>query len=307
MSLVSYFCDTSKLGMSYLKGDYGEMKDEINDGKIKTTFSIEFGGEKFAYNIHKNEPLSTLYSFNVFMVDFVFTSIDTLHEKNQYFVLGKLMENLNEQILSKPAYYVFRIPTNIVDLLKSYNENFDKSVFCGGIVTYISMDKRIKERPEIKARIFETDKIYIRENKSELINIAKQAFEIYQGQYHISSVTEYKAGEIYTNWLKKAFDNLSETTKLLVSEFEGKPAAFFLYEEDELCGRGILGGVSSKFRKTGSYKGLLSEALNIASRSNKYLTTGTQFDNFIVQRAWGKMGMSPCTSYYNFHLDARNL
>lgn len=135
--------------------------------------------------------------------------------------------------------------------------------------------------------------------------MAKDAFENYQGQYHISYVTSEKAGEIYTDWVRKGFSKRIDSEKIIVAEYRNKVVGFWTYSEANKSLQTGLTGVSSKYRNLGIYSKMLDEALRESQNSRKFITIGTQFDNLIVQRVWNKVGMVPYLSYFNIHIDGR--
>lgn len=304
MSIKSYYCNPSELGLAYLKNDFSRIRENILKGMVPCTFSIKEDGETYGYHIHDNVPLTKLYGFDVIMVDFVFSKAETLHEPKQLEIMSTLLESINDYMNQRKGYYIFRLPSHIVDLIKAYNGKISGSIFCGGLVTYISTKKEELETTSFKSKVIYPDHEYIEKNLQKLIDISKDAFSLYQGQYHISPVTECKAGEMYEDWFKRAFEPNTGST-ILVAEYEGNPASVWIHEEDDFCGKIVLSGVSSKFREVGAYTATLIEAWNISARNNKYLIAGTQFDNFIVQGVWSKLGMKPFLSYYNFHVDRK--
>jgi len=305
MSNNSYICDVAQLGEAYITNDDNRIRNMILSEKVACTFYLDENNERYGYYIHLNEPLTKVYGFDVFMVDFVFSKMSLLHGEQQENSLKKLLNELSHFIASHRGYYNFRVPTHFVDLIRAFNEIINNSIFCGGLVTYIYKENKQIDISNIKAKIFVPNDEYILNHKNDLISIAKSAFGKYQGQYHISAVTSDKASNIYTDWIAKSFETNSNKQKLIVAECDSRLAGFWTYEEDNIGQYTGLTGVSSEYRRYGAYNGMIETALNIASSQKKFMTIGTQFDNYVVQRVWGKLGLIPFLSYYNFHVDRR--
>mgnify|MGYP000959969619 CR=1 FL=1 len=308
MSLLTYYLDISALGQAYINHNYEQLRQNILKGKVPLSFYLTNRNEVYGYHIHINSPLSKIYGFKVYMVDFVFSSISNLHLEEQEAIFLELFNYLKQEINATEGYYNFRLPTHIVDVLKSFNQIFEGYYVCGGLVTYISHQSNeilLKSEKKEKIKIVYPDQHYIAEYRNDLLDIAKESFSSYQGQYHISPTLSAKAPEIYSEWLTRAFSPADQTRedRIVVAHIENQPVGFWTYTENEYSYLTGLTAVAPKFRNFGIYKKLLIETLNSSMDKNKNLLIGTQFDNFIVQHVWGKMGLSPFVSYYNIHFN----
>ena len=131
-----------------------------------------------------------------------------------------------------------------------------------------------------------------------------ESFKTYQGQYHISPITEKKAGQIYENWIKYSLDHCNGKD-IVVAEYNQIPIGFVTIAEKESAVEGVLSAVQSEYRQFGAYRAMISFLVNDAFEKEKSFITSTQFDNFIVQGVWNSIGLKPFYSIYNFHIDKR--
>lgn len=306
MEPVSYICDVELMGSAYLNKNYETLRAQIKNSQF-ITYSLNVGDDIFGFYIHKNEPLTRIYKFDVFMVDFLFSSTSRLHADMQEQIITKLLTEINNYIKQNKGYYNFRIPSNIVDLNKCFNKVFHNFIFCGGLITYLNTNLKNRKDDNNKrdVSVLIPNKKYLQEHDLEITQVAKEAFENYQGQYHISYVTSEKAGEIYIDWVKKGFSERIDSEKIIVAEHNNEVVGFWTYVESNKSLQTGLTGVSSKYRNLGIYSKMLDEALRESQNSGKFITIGTQFDNLIVQRVWNKVGMVPYLSYFNIHIDGR--
>lgn len=306
MSTVSYYCNTSDLAMAFINRDYQLLHTKIMNGKVSYCENHNVHeNEIFAYHIHKNLPLTKLYRFDIYMVDFVFSAVDTLHKPMQLEIITDLLSKLKKELQRMNAYFIFRIPTHIIDLIKAMNAIFTESIFCGGTVTYLSNPKKQNVSKNDDIQIISADQPFFDRHREELIALANASFANYQSQYFISPVTEELAPMIYSQWLENAFATKEDNALVNIALYNSEIAGFWIHEEDELCGQAVLAGVNGKFRGKNIYTTLFSQALERCHKQNKLLTAGTQFDNYIAQGTYGNLGLRPYMGYYNYHLDLR--
>lgn len=302
MPVLSYMDDIFKLSHSYVTRDYNDIKTEVLKNCEELDYSFEEEDELWGYKIYPNAPLKKLYGFDVWVVRFFFSSVDTLHNERQETIMDTLFACLKNQMDSIPGYYNIRLPSHIVDVIKGFNKHLLNGMFCGGTVEQIISQKRIEIEYKEGIKTFFADKEYIDKHKKILLDMTYASFETYQGQYHISQTTASKAGVIYENWIRGNFEQFHENTVLVV-EYQGEPIGFCTIGEDEWAVEGQLSAVSSEHRKLGGYRTMISTLINYATDNNKSFIASTQFDNFIVQGIWNSLGMKPYFSFYNFHYD----
>jgi hypothetical protein len=300
---MSYVDDNSHLGRTYLERDYSKLEKEIKEHKNDYTYCIEDEKSIYAFNVSDNDSLSRIYGDKFRVIRLILGCVDTLHSEQQEKKCMELFVQINKYMAENPGYYNLRIPTHFVDVVKAYNKEVHDSIFCGGTVEWIGSGKTIPLNQQNDIAVFWADKEYIQNNKKRLLEIAYKSFESYQGQYHISQITESKAGIIYEKWLENSFDNYKDN--VVVVAYKDEPIAFVLYGETETAVEAVLGAVDNNYRQYGAYRLMISFGVNYATENHKDFVTSTQFDNFIVQGVWASIGLKPFYSIYNVHLDRR--
>ncbi len=306
MSKAAYICDMQELGLAYINKNQDNLAEKIKRGDVPITYNVSDTDDVIGCHIHLNKPLTRVYGFTVYMVDFVFSSIETLHDEKQHDSIIKLMQLIDKHMSEQPGYYNFRIPSHVVDVIKAFNATFERKIFCGGLVTYISMpDMQIKQSDASKVNVFLADEEYISKHEKELYDLAGAVFDVYQGQYHISNVTASKATQVYTDWISKGFMTKNENEEIIVAEYRNEIVGFWTFQSLSHCLSVGIGGVGVNGRGLGVYKSMLNCVIEIANKRNKFVSTGTQFDNFIVQNVWNKLGLTSIMSYYSMHIDRR--
>ena len=304
MAIISFEDNNYKYVKCFVERDYSNLAKEIIQNKKELTHYVEEDNVLYGYKIFKNVPLTNLYQNNYYSVRFYFANIDTMHNTNQEKNIIVLLAHLKDKIEKDGGYYNLRIPTHIVDLVRAYNREITDSIFCGGTVEeYIHM-KKVDDNNKNHLNIFIADNEYINNHRERLLEMTYQSFESYQGQYHISYITDDKAGKIYENWIETSLGSGSNDLTV-VAEYDGEPIGFVTLGEEENAVEGILSAVSNEHRQYGAYKAMIAYAINYAYDKNKTFVTSTQFDNFIVQGTWASLGLKPFYSIYNIHVDRR--
>lgn len=304
MAKISFEDNNNKYVKCFVERDYSFLERDIWDNKENLTHFIDANGILYGYKVSKNIPLTNLYENDFYSVRFYFANIDTLHNVEQEKNIIMLLEHLKDKIEEDRGYYNLRIPTHIVDLVRAYNQVFLDIIFCGGTVEEYIYDKKVDDNNKNNLKLFFANSDYIDQHKEELLKMTYQSFETYQGQYHISHITDNKAGKIYENWIESSLSKASNDLTVVV-EHEGEPIGFVTLGEEENAVEGILSAVSNEHRQYGAYKAMIAYAINYANSKGKSFVTSTQFDNFIVQSVWASLGLKPFYSIYNIHLDRR--
>ena len=258
----------------------------------------------YGFHITTNSPLTELFKRPFYVVRFTFANVNTMHNAKQEVCMIELLKKLKEKIQQQKGYYNFRIPSHIVDLVKGYNEVFKEGYFCGGTVEEVISGKIVENKLKDGLRVFFADLDYINKHKKTLLDMTFQSFQSYQGQYHISPVTEEKAGEIYENWIHYSLEHC-DGQDVVIAEYDNRPIGFVTILEKENAVEGVLSAVESEYRKFGAYRAMISYIVNYAQKKGKSFITSTQFDNFIVQGVWNSIGLKPFYSIYNFHIDKK--
>lgn len=302
MSVISFVDNNYKYAKSYIKRDYSELAKEIISDQEELTYSSYVDGILYGYKIASNKPLTELYGADFYSVRFYFANIDTMHNKMQEENMIIMMKHLSEDIEKKRGYYNLRIPTHVIDVVRAYNQVFTNTIFCGGTVEQYIYNKQVPDNNKNKLKVFWADSSYITKFQDALLAMTYKSFESYQGQYHISHVTDSKAGKVYENWIRESLQ-IETDDKIVVTEWQGEPIGFVTVGEDDFCVEGILSAVSDAHRQYGAYKAMIAYVINYAYENDKCFITSTQFDNFIVQGVWNSLGLKPFYSIYNIHIE----
>ncbi len=303
MAMISYRDDMSILVQCHVNNDYGILEKMISSQKNDLTYKVEHKNNLYGYKSSMVETLSSIYGIPIYVTKFYFSRIETTHSESQCVFIDKLFEHLSKYIHDVKGYHIIRIPSQFVDVIKSYNRYIRNMAFCGGTVAYNCIRSKLTTIKNNKLEIFFADETYIEKHTMQLRAIAKRSFAQYSGQYHISSVTEQKASMIYENWLAGIFEKYVPNT-LAIAQYNGELVGFHSIEEDNFTINGILGAVSDDYRNLGAYKAIIKFCIDYAlHEKEKLFIISTQFDNFAVQGVWTSLGLKPYYSFYNFHID----
>ena len=302
---ISFVDNNFQYAKCYITRNYTELTKQILAGNYELDYEKREDDFLCGYKIQKNEPLSSLYEDNYYSVRFYFANVDTLHQEKQETMMEAMMQHLLIEIEERKGYYNLRIPTHIVDLLKAYNKLPERGIFCGGTVEQYIANKEVPDNIKQGVKVFWANTQYVEKHKDLMLSMTYRSFETYQGQYHISHVTENKAGKIYENWIRNSLLENSQDL-VVVAEYNGIPIGFVTVAEDDFALEGVLSAVSEEYRQYGAYKAMISYIVNSAYERGKSFITSTQFDNFIVQGVWNSLGLKPFYSIYNIHIDKRD-
>ncbi|MCI5731711.1 MAG: GNAT family N-acetyltransferase [Eubacterium sp.] len=302
---ISFVDNNFQYAKCYITRNYTELAKQILAGNYELDYEKREDDFLCGYKIQKNEPLSSLYEDNYYSVRFYFANVDTLHQEKQETMMEAMMQHLLIEIEERKGYYNLRIPTHIVDLLKAYNKLPERGIFCGGTVEQYIANKEVPDNIKQGVKVFWANTQYVEKHKDLMLSMTYRSFETYQGQYHISHVTENKAGKIYENWIRNSLLENSQDL-VVVAEYNGIPIGFVTVAEDDFALEGVLSAVSEEYRQYGAYKAMISYIVNSAYERGKSFITSTQFDNFIVQGVWNSLGLKPFYSIYNIHIDKRD-
>ncbi len=297
MAEISVNMDFYEQSAAFRSGDWSRVEEQLLGQRFDC--AAETGTGLVGAQIRVNEPLSKLYGFPVRLVDFSALRFETLSRADQARACRDLFTRLKERMDAEPAYYTMRVPADMVDLLRAFNEVFSRTLFCGGTVMYVG--EHGTARPEIrtKARSFLADRKFIEEHRGEMTALIAETFENFRGQYHLSPVLHDGAGQIYSEWIDRAFDNEAEV--IAVATYQGEVAALHSLGVYDRYVSGILGGASDRYRRIGAYKAVIGRALEFCDEQELDFLIGTQMDNYVVQGVWGGFGLKPFFSFYNIH------
>lgn len=138
-----------------------------------------------------------------------------------------------------------------------------------------------------------------------LKEIASKTFKNYMGHFHADeSLSKEKCDELYIKWAVNSITDKKIADEVLIAENDTYMLGFaamkvVLHEESDV----VLTGTASEARHRGVYSELMKEAINRSkTKKLKYISTGTQVNNYIVQNVWMKLGAKIFDSYYTLHL-----
>lgn len=304
MNKIAYLDDNIALGACHVSRDYSALRQQVLAQDCPVTQELVVDGERFGFAITRNLPLTKIYGFPCYVVKFVFSAVQTLHDDAQEAILRQVAAKLADCMDREKGYYNIRIPTHIVDLIKAVNCECRNLIFCGGTVEEIHMGQVTAPIVKDGMRLFFADQDFVAQNRAHLEQLAYASFKSYQGQYHISPVTDQKAGEIYSSWIAGYFDSFAPNT-VLVAEYEGETVGYCTIRETGQAVDAVLSSVDAGKRQLGTYKAMISTLIAYAKKQGKLFVTSTQFDNYIVQGTWNSLGLRPFYSIYNMHYDNR--
>lgn len=305
MALVAYRDDNTQLGPCFVRRDYSTLRERILqeqdtlDGRIVTE-----AGEVYGYRISRNNPVSGIYGMEVMVVRFEFSCIDTIHHREQEKYIHMLCEQLRDRLLSQKVYWNVRLPIHIIDLIRCFQQVCPPMFFCGGTTELVHIGD-VPEKPDTPwLRNFMADEAYCAEHRERLTQMAYESFKSYQGQYHISPVTSSKAGLVYKNWIDQAFSHFEKNT-LIISEMNNVLCGFILLKQTRAAIEGLLAATDSTMRRSGAYKAMSIDIIQMAKSSGRLYVASTQFDNFVSAGTMTSLGMRPFYGVYNYHFDNR--
>ena len=282
MSEVAYLDQSTLLAKCYAEKSYVFLREKILQEHTNCTKTIHQNGEIYGYTIALNQPLTELYHFPCYVVKFVFSKVDTLHSQNQEETMRELCAALKEAIAAQKGYYTMRVPSHIVDLIRAINGTFTNLIFCGGTVDVVFAGPLNVPQWDKDVDVFIADQSFIIKNKDQLVSLAYESFKRYQGQYHISPVTDNKASTIYSQWIERDLDG-DERNIILVAQHKGEIAGYLTAIEEPAVIEGILASVNGTKRSLGIYKAMNCSIIQYAESKGKAYVTSTQFDNYITQ------------------------
>lgn len=291
----SFLDENISYAKAFLENDYEYLNKKIDS--LSLTYKKEIDGSLYGFVISKNEPLTKLYGFQFNVVRFVFKNFCSLHNNEQEKIIKEMCIDLKNKVDDTKGYYNIRIPSHIIDLVKGFNEIFKNYQLCGCTTEQGTCKETIvKNDPELK--IFYADKEYLIKNEENLKELMFKSFENYKGQYHISSITCSKAGQIYSNWIN---ESLLKNDRVIIGEINNKIAGCITVRDVNDGVEAFLGCVNSEYQRRGIYKSLISALINDSHKERKVFVSGTQIENYRVLKAWASMGLRPLYSFYNIH------
>jgi len=301
VNLISYVEDRNLLAHCTDKRDYTEVRNLIDRERQKYSYVDESRGALFAYLIQEVKQLTRVYGCPFYSVEFAFKDLPMVFSEETEKDFSRMTSTLTGEILSRRGYYVLKVPSHIVGLISSLNSAQFRTVFTGGTVSYFANRRRSSPVAQDKIDIGIAEEDTLARFRDKLIELSKEAFKAYFGQYHIADFTRNKAGQIYSNWTEEHL--ISNRGSTIIALATDDLAGFLTVEHTRFTYEMVLSGVSEAYRGKRVYERMIASGLNYALKSKKLATLSTQFNNFAVQRAWNNLGFKPFYSFYTFHIN----
>lgn len=135
-------------------------------------------------------------------------------------------------------------------------------------------------------------------------NIARLAFQSYFGHYHADpGIANSAADAVYTDWAKTSVIRSDENSPVLVALWHDMIVGFATIRvntptESEV----VLNAIHPEYKGRGLYGQLIRRVMEMtAERKAERLVSSTQINNYVVQRAWTRLGFTHERSLYTFH------
>lgn len=141
---------------------------------------------------------------------------------------------------------------------------------------------------------------YQEKDLSELINFAQKSFKI--DRFHSDpSLDNTYADDYYAKWIENSCKGYSD--RVVVAELDGEAVGFTTCKLPDAEGNSkiVLSAVSEKSRGKGVYTSMIHEGLKWLQDKSKYITVGTQINNYPVQKTWNNLGLYLTESSYVLH------
>jgi len=296
---TSYIEDKNLIAYCVDKRDYSEITLLIKENKKSFDYIVEDGEDIFAYKIKKISQLTNIYKKDIFAVNFSFNNIEHEFNEKQVKLMERLVKQLSTTMNNINGYCILKVPSDNLMLIDQLNICLSCNIFAGGTVCYYTK--------ELRPRKFEEDGLSIRlitkkekiKFKDQLLTLGRKCFEDYFGQYHISYVTRDKAPLIYENWVEDYI--LSDSEDILIATYGNDIAGFLTIDNQPHVIEMVLSAVNEKYRGAKVYERMIRAGVELSLNNNKLATLSTQFDNYLVQRAWVNIGFKPYYSFYLMH------
>lgn len=296
-----YIEDKNIIAKCYKNREYEDLKNKIDEEKSQYNVYINRDEIGVGYKIKEIDSLSRIYKNKFFAVEFALCNYNCKNTSLEN-IFKEIFINLCSDINKRSGYYILKIPCEFESLLNSFNKYISNTIFTGGTVCYY-WDK------DIASEININDELDIRKiNKSEaeklkikLMELSKKSFTNYVGQYHIAEYTKIKAPIIYEEWVESYIDNMKDT--LYVAFLKENPVGFLTVESTDFSNEMVLSAVDESVRGRKIYERMIRKCVEDSKEDKKIVTLSTQFNNYLVQRAWINIGFKPYHSFYTFHVN----
>ena len=140
--------------------------------------------------------------------------------------------------------------------------------------------------------------------EDEVKEIALEAFQDYQGHYHVDPRLNVKGFQlVYQDWAYQACLTRGSQTGVLVCPVDGVLAGFVIVDLNEEGFSVVsLSGLRKRYQNTGIYAAFYFPLVKWSlDRGIKYSMASTQITNIAQQNYYARFGYKPIYSVYTYH------
>ena len=233
------------------------------------------------------EIMKDVFNSEIFQINMGnINSLDLKDVDNTLFMAEKEFDHLSIKLDSnqlKECNYLLSKGFYIVDTLVSYIFDYEKNIF-----------PEIKESKEVII-----DKV----NPEDVEQISKIAYNsFFNDRFHNDiNLNNELCNQYYENWIRNSCNGFADLV-LVGKDDKGNILGFGTgkYYDEEHSAL-VLNAVTEFARGKGVYTLMIYEAMKFFKGKSRYLTLGTQINNYAVQKAWNKLGFKIYESKYVLH------
>lgn len=306
MGSISYIENKNLLASAFDSKNYDEISRYIYEIKDEMDYYTLFDHGLAGYRIIKIPQLTKLYAFNVYAVSFYFVNIPHEYSESYNSKMAVMVNHFKNKVKKLYGYIIIKVPSSNSMLINQLNQTGLNYINAGATVCYYSR-KEINNASDEESLII---RMATKQDKldywNDLIDLGRESFKDYFGQYHISHITREKAPEIYKNWVEQTLKEEKENN-LVIALSNNKLVGFITLEENEKTIEIVLNAVDKKFRGMKIYTKSIKYVLDYTIDKKKISIISTQLDNYIPQQSWVSNGYKPYHSFYLYHLNNTGL
>jgi ribosomal protein S18 acetylase RimI-like enzyme len=143
-----------------------------------------------------------------------------------------------------------------------------------------------------------------KKDANSVAEIARKAFKNYMGHFHADPrLDNSTADAVYVDWASMSVEGASNDSPVVVAKKNGLIVGFLTAKlhDTSLC-EVILNGVHPDAQQQGVYPMMFSFIMDYFNNKNAdRIIVSTQINNYAVQKAWSRLGLTHNTSYYTLH------
>jgi len=143
-----------------------------------------------------------------------------------------------------------------------------------------------------------------KKDANNVAELARNAFKNYMGHFHADPQLDNSAADAaYVDWAAKSVESATNDSPVIVAKKDGRIVGFLTAKlhDTSLC-EVILNGVHPDAQQQGVYPMMFSFIMDYFKNKNAdRIIVSTQINNYAVQKAWSRLGLTHNTSYYTLH------